>query len=183
MPLPQSGSQLPPGHPPAAGLPIPPSGSGTGTTGMLWTVPAQWQEEQPASNVRRAQYNIPGEAGDAECVVFYFGPGQGGSPLANAQRWAGMFRQPGGGDSLTAMTTTQRSFAGYDVLWVEIGGTYHNVMVGGDPLENAKLLGAIVTGPDASWFFKVTGPEATIEQNRSAFEGLLSSLRQPNDAV
>jgi hypothetical protein len=150
---------------------------------VIWTVPAGWQQEQPASNVRRAQYNIPGAGGDAECVVFYFGPGQGGTPLANAQRWAGMFRQPDGGDSLNSMTTTQRSFAGYDVLWVEISGIYQNIMVGGDPLENARLLGAIVSGPDASWFFKVTGPEATVEQHRSAFENLLASLRQPNEAT
>ena len=143
---------------------------------MQWTIPSQWQEEVPSSNVRRAQYNIPGADGDAECVVFYFGPGQGGGPLANAQRWAGMFRQPDGSDSLAALTTTQRKFAGYEVLWVEIAGIYQNIMVGGDPVENAKLLGAIVEGPDASWFFKVTGPVTTIEANRSAFEELLTSL-------
>ena len=28
--------------------------------------------------MRRAQYRISGSGGDAECVVFYFGPGQGG---------------------------------------------------------------------------------------------------------
>jgi hypothetical protein len=165
-------------QPPAAtGLPAPPPGSGTGVSGLIWDIPKAWTEEQPSSNVRRAQYHVPGGGGDAECVVFYFGPGQGGDPLSNAQRWAGQFSQPDGSSTLEAMKTEQRSFAGYGVLWVEVTGTYQNVMVSGDAFPDYELLGAIVPGPDANWFFKVTGPRATIEENRTLFEEMLSSLR------
>jgi len=40
------------------------------------------------------------------------------------------------------------------------------------------LLGAIAEGPDANWFFKLTGPEATVEAQRAGFEALLKSLRK-----
>ncbi len=172
MPIP--GGQQPPA---STGLQPPPPGSGTGASGMIWDIPGEWTEEQPSSSVRRAQYNIPGTGGDAECVVFYFGPGQGGDPLSNAQRWAGQFSQPDGSNTLEAMKTEPRSFAGYKVLWVEVTGTYKNVMVSADEFPDSQLLGAIVQGPDSNWFFKVTGPRSTVEENRGLFEGMLSSLR------
>jgi hypothetical protein len=40
------------------------------------------------------------------------------------------------------------------------------------------LLGAIAQGPDANWFFRTTGPRATIEAQRAAFDGLIRSLRR-----
>ena len=57
--------------------------------------------------MRRAQYRVPGSAGDGEGVVYYFGPGQGGGPMENAHRWAGMFKQPDGRDSIEVLTTKQ----------------------------------------------------------------------------
>ena len=46
--------------------------------------------------MRHAQYRVPGGNGDGECIVFYFGPGEGGDPMSNARRWAGQFDQPDG---------------------------------------------------------------------------------------
>ncbi len=39
------------------------------------------------------------------------------------------------------------------------------------------LLGAIVRGPDANWFFKALGPAQTLEEHRGRFEALLASIR------
>ena len=36
----------------------------------------------------------PWPGGEAECVVFYFGAGQYGDALANAERWAGQLAPP-----------------------------------------------------------------------------------------
>ena len=38
------------------------------------------------------------------------------------------------------------------------------------------LLGGIAEGPDAPWFFKLTGPAATVESQRNAFGRLLESI-------
>lgn len=190
----QDPSQLPPGHPPldgAASMPggapmggaeivAPPEGSGTGQTGMSWTAPQDWVSEQPSSSMRRAQYRVSGPGGDGECIVFYFGPGQGGTPESNAERWASQFSQPGG-QPATAKTTTMK-VGEISVLMVEVTGKYSGGMpMGGAPakeIENGMLLGAIAEGPDANWFFKFTGPEATLSAQRGAFEQLVKSLRR-----
>jgi hypothetical protein len=132
--------------------------------------------------MRKAQYHVPGEAGDAECIVFYFGPGEGGDALANAQRWAGQFTLSDGRPGAEGMKLNKRTVGDIDVLTVEIAGTYQ----GGfgmqrqqaTPQPNQMLLGAVAEGPDANWFFKLTGPETTVTAQRSAFEALVESLKR-----
>jgi hypothetical protein len=48
----------------------------------------------------------------------------------------------------------------------------------GPERPNYMLLGAIAQGPDANWFFRATGPRATLEAQRAAFDGLIRSLRR-----
>ncbi len=181
----QGAGGLPPGHPPAGGsasaLPAVPAGSGTGETGMSWDAPEGWEWVQPANSMRRAQYKVPGAAGDGECVVYYFGPGQGGDPMSNAQRWAGQFTQPDGSSSMDKLKTETIQVADMSVLMIEVTGTYGGGMPGmgggGASMENHMLLGAVAEGPDANWFFKLTGPQETIEGQRSAFDSLIQSLK------
>lgn len=148
-----------------------------GTQALLWQAPNDWAEEEPSSPMRRAQYRVPGPGGDAELVVFYFGPGQGGDALANAQRWAGQFRQTDGSDSVEAMTTSARKVGDTPVMMVEVGGVYTGGMSGAGESADYHLLGAIAEGPDANWFFKLTGPESTVEAQRTGFDDLVASLR------
>ncbi len=174
-------SELPADHPPIGGgapgeLLPPPPGTGTGAAGLTWTVPSGWTEEQPSSSVRRAQYSVPGPGGDAEMVVFYFGPGQGGDPMSNAARWAEQFTQSDGSSSIDRLQTSEQNVAGLSVLRVEVTGRYQNPMTADPAIENARLLAAIVSGPDANWFFKLTGPDTTIEDQRDEFESLVGSL-------
>ena len=177
---------LPPGHPPvtagsAGSLPPVPEGAGSGEAALAWTAPAGWVSEPPSSPMRRAQYRVPGKAGDGECVVFYFGPGQGGDPMANAQRWAGQFTLPDGQPATGAMKSSQIDAGGLAVTLVEVAGTYSGGMTMGTepakPKPGYRLLGAIAPGPDANWFFKLTGPDATVVEQRGAFESMVKSLK------
>jgi hypothetical protein len=182
VPSHESPEALPPGHPPvdaaAAGSIATAPPAETGAAGLLWDLPAGWIEEAPSSNIRRAQYRAPGEAGDAECVVFYFGPGTGGDPLSNAARWAGQFSQPDGRPSEQVMQTREISVGDLRVVLVEISGNYRNPMVADSEIADAMLLGAIARGPDANWFFKLTGPEETVRAQRESFESMIRSLRR-----
>jgi hypothetical protein len=179
---------LPPGHPPiepdpgtAGTIVPPPPGSGEGAQALLWEPPKSWISEPPASNLRKAQYRVPGPGGDGECVVFYFGPGQGGDPLSNAQRWASQFAPPDGVKPEDAVKTRTYAVGPVQVLEVETTGTYD----GGQTMSAAPpkpqpgfmLLGAVAQGPDANWFFKFTGPEATVRSQRQAFEAMVRSLK------
>jgi len=166
--LPLPGEQVPPGHPPVQAGPL------------TWDVPAGWVEEQPASSMRRAQYRVPGSAGDGECVVYYFGAGQGGDPASNAARWAGQFRQPDGSSSVDLMQVSQLEGTQVPVQIVAVTGTYDGGMTMTDaPAEqmaNHMLLGGIAQGADAPWFFKFTGPEATVRAQRESFVGMMESI-------
>ncbi len=191
---------LPPGHPPAGGMaggmpggmpgsmggsgialpPVDPQG-GLGAAGLVWDAPKSWVAQPPANPMRRAQYKVPGAAGDGELVVFYFGPNQGGPPLDNAQRWAMQFAQPDGADPLSALKTRNGDIHGIPALFVETTGTYNPGTMSGAPAatkENWALLGVVAEGGDANWFFKFTGPKATIEAERAAFEAMIGSVRR-----
>jgi hypothetical protein len=130
--------------------------------------------------MRRAQYRVPGPGGDAELVVFYFGPGQGGTAEDNAVRWAEQFSQPDGSSPVEAMKVHRLEGSAVPVTMVEVTGTYEGGMTmtaePAVPRPGHMLLGGIAEGPDAPWFFKLTGPEATVRGERQAFEQMLRSL-------
>ena len=148
---------------------------------MDWTAPATWVEVPPSSSMRRAQYKVPGPGGDGECAVFYFGPGQGGDAMSNARRWAGQFKRPDGSPALDDLKTTSMTAGARSVLLVEVSGTYDGGMTmtaaPATPKPGYALLGAIVEGPDANWFFKLTGPEATVRDQHDSFLSLIKSLK------
>jgi len=161
-------------------VPSAPAGAEAPAGGQLtWSVPAGWVEEPPSSSMRKAQYALPAASGDAEggqCAVFYFGPGQGGDIQANIDRWASQLTDASGGHPVP--TVAESSVGGRKVLKVSMEGTYTNMM-GGDstPKPGTLLLGEIVEGADANWFFKCTGPKKTMESHRQEFDSLIASVR------
>ena len=180
-------AELPPDHPPTgqtdpnAMLPIPVMSAGAALT---WTMPGEWTHEPPSNPMRQAQYRVPGPAGDGQCVVYYFGAGQGGGPEANAQRWADQFEQPDGSSSREILRTQEGEARGMPLLLVEVTGTYREggmMMTGGPQTTKPDymLKGAIVQGPDANWFFKFTGPEETVQANAEHFQALVDSIQGP----
>jgi hypothetical protein len=155
--------------------------AGGGSGNLAWTAPEGWIEEQPRSAMRKAQYRLaasPGDKEDGECVVSYFGAGQGGDVKSNLDRWAGQFAGGGSTPKFSLMKA-----GGLTIDTIEVRGTYTSspMLTGGGPKPGPKpnymLLGAIVPGADANWFFKCTGPEKTMETNRVRFEELLASVR------
>jgi hypothetical protein len=174
---------VPPGHGGDA-VPGPGPVGGPSPHGELrWDAPGGWTAERPASQMRMAQYRVPAAAGDGEpgeCVVFYFGPGQGGDASSNVARWASQFSAPKGGPAESRVT--EQKVGERLVTRIEVAGTYQptSMAFGGDqppPRPGYMLLGAIVPGGDANWFFRCTGPEKTMQANRQAFDGLVASIR------
>jgi hypothetical protein len=149
--------------------------------GVRWTAPAGWKTEA-ARPMRAATYSIPLAAGDqgiAECVVNYFGPGQGGGVDANIERWQGQGRGADGAPA--ASKIDKRTVRGIAVTLVDASGTYTGMggpmMAGAKPAAGYRLIGAIVEGPGGSVFFKLTGPAKTIAAQQKSFEQLLASIQ------
>ncbi len=169
--------------PAAPAAPPPPAGSGprAAVGGISWAEPAGWQS-LGAQGMRAASYAIPTEEGGevAEMAVFFFGPGQGGDTEANIQRWIGQFKGAGGGPA-EEVRRGARAINGLQVTTLEAKGAYAGaggpMMGGGEAQPGYMMLAAIVDGPQAPVFFKLTGPEAVVEAARARFDALLESLR------
>ncbi len=150
--------------------------------GIRWTAPPTWKA-QGARPMRAATYSVPaapGDKEDAECAVFYFGPGQGGGIEDNITRWIGQFEQPDGKPSRAAAKISRQPFNGVPVSLIDLTGTY---MASAGPMSQTKtpkpgyrLLGAIADSPQGAVFFKLTGPLKTVVAAQPAFQNLLKSL-------
>ena len=165
-----SGGSMPTDIEPAAGVSIQ-------APGVSFSLPADWRNEPPSSSMRMAQASIPGDAGDGQLTVFYFGPGGGGGVDANIDRWVGqMVLDPGTLPRRIRMDLD----GGLVAHWVEVEGTLKPSMMGTGPTEaqaGSRLQGAVVEGPQGPWFFKATGPSATLDGQRDAFFSMLRSLK------
>jgi hypothetical protein len=151
---------------------------------IKWVVPPSWKLQPQASSMRLATYQIrpaPGDRDNAECGVYYFGQGQGGSVEANVDRWVGQFQQANGKSSKNAAKVEKRTIHDLKVTTVDVSGAYTGMggprAPEGPPKQSYRLLGAIVEGPQGSVFFKFTGPAKTVAENQSIFEKMISSLK------
>lgn len=161
---------------PVEGAPSQAPGEGS----IDFDVPASWQTQPPSSNMRLTQAVIPGPGGPGELAVFYFGPGGGGPVDANIQRWVEQMESPEQPQPETFEAN------GYRVTWIDVRGTLKPSMMGSGPTTpqpNSRLLGAVVEGPGGPWFFKATGPDATLTPERDAFIAMLKSVRAKSEAT
>jgi len=141
---------------------------------LEWDDPPQWQKK-PASGMRMASYEIPAAKGDkepAQLNVFVLG----GDVDANIQRWVDEFS----GMKLESVVRNDRQVNEMRQAVVEIPkGKFSGGMGDKGPSDNYGLLGAIVVAPSgAEYFFKLTGPSATIKAARDPFYALLDSMRE-----
>jgi len=168
---------LPPGHP-GAGSDAPAADG----PALQWTAPAEWRTVTPSSSMRRAEWALPKQGSDPEdasLVVFYFGQGQGGGIEQNLDRWYGQFTQPDGRATRALARTATRTVAGMRVTVTDVSGTFAGGMPmgpAGPPKTGWRMLAAIVESPSGPWFFKLTGPTATVEHWKASFETFVSSI-------
>ncbi len=178
VPGPVQGSQRPSLAAPPAGAANPSGAQGGG--GLSWKVPEGWQA-QGERPMRLATFAIPAAEGDpepAELGVFYFGPNEGGGVEPNIDRWVNQF------DDRQGEPKREKGDAnGMPVHLVEVSGTYTASgapMMGGPKTlkPDFRLLGAIVQGPQGAVFFKLTGPQKTVEAARADFDAFISSVQK-----
>lgn len=145
--------------------------------GLTWTAPSGWISKSSTS-MRAATY-VLGE--NAECAVYFFGAGQGGSVAANLERWKDQFTAPDGKPSTAKIANL--TVHGLPVTTIDISGQYTGM--GGPTAKTPstvggfRLLGAIVEGPAGNVFLKFTGPAALVLQNEAKFKQLLDSFAKP----
>lgn len=158
-------------------------------------VPASWKLEKPRSNIIDVELSIlPREDASRTAESQDTRPDKlpplrgrltmmaaGGDVDANIRRWVGQFRLGRDADGKDAMHRDRRRLRGAVAHVLDIAGTYFDTPDGpfGPKVElsDYRMLGAIIEIEGAGkYFVKFYGPAAIVEENREAFEEMLSSL-------
>ena len=137
---------------------------------IAFEAPKEWTKEEPASTMRKAQYKIPDKektAKDAEMTLFFFGPNNT-LLKANLDRW---------GQQMGAEVKPETIEGHHKVTLVDLKGTYTGDAAAG-PMENARMLAAVVEAPDGPWYFKLVGPADTVGDWREEFIKLLKAAKK-----
>jgi hypothetical protein len=144
--------------------------------------PDGWISERPSSSMRVSQYQLPAAPGDAEAaslVVYYFGPGQGGSVDANLERWIGQIQTPDGRSSKDKAKTESTTVNGMKVTLLDVAGTYAGGDMGGggatQSKPNYRMRAAVIETPKGAYFIKLVGPEKTVSRWDQAFREFVNS--------
>ena len=168
---PQEHQQLPPNHPPIGNMNGNGMGNGMGMTGdnddppaLEWKAPDAWKSAPNPNGMRLATYKV---SDDTELVVSR----AGGDVAGNIARWQGQF------EASPKPVQTEKTVKDMKVTEVQIDGAYSNTM---DPSGGTKkdwsMLAAIVQGKGRPYFFKMTGPAATVHGAKKSFDAMIDGL-------
>lgn len=129
--------------------------------------------------MRRAELGVRDGDGTAGLVVYFFGNQGAGSAQANIERWVGQFKNPDG-SPLADVAALKRKVAGFEILQVEVAGTYVGGMGAGSEAvdqPDQRMVATIVNTPKGPYYFKFLGADAVVKRNRAALETLLASMK------
>jgi hypothetical protein len=154
---------LPPGHPDTSGASAP---------RLEYKRPADWQEAAPGE-MRAASFRVPGKDGKQADVSVIPLPGLAGSDLDNVNRWRSQVGLPGVSEAELAKLAQPVEIAGQPASLYEQAGA--NPGSG----EKTIILAAITRREGEAWFFKMTGDDTLVTQQKPAFIEFLKSVSFP----
>jgi len=133
--------------------------------------------------MRAATYTVPAAPGDAEaaeCVVYFFGQGSGGTVEANIERWKGQILKADG--KVADAQIQKRAIHGLPVTAIDSTGTYTGMggpLAPGTPTKiQYRMMGAVIENAGGNLFVKFTGPVKTVTQNKAKFDQFLQSFQK-----
>ena len=166
----------------AGALPPAVGAQGTDLTllGYHAVAPAAWVAQTPSSRFRLAQFAVPGpdSANDAEVVVYFFGPHEGGTPEANMARWREQFSTA---DRPPVRESVRRDSSGaFPITIAEYEGTYRRgVGMGSADSVRAHqaLVAAIAETPRGTLFLQLFGPDSVVAKAHDGFVAFVTAMR------
>lgn len=145
--------------------------------GLSFEVPADWKVNQPRSQMRLLEIAVPPVEGDeksGELVLFAF-PGGAGTVQMNVQRWQQQFYTEDGGHPDIETETIKAGDA--EITVVEAAGRYKTQIPAPVDEPNYRLIGGIYPTARTGYFFKLVGPDKTIQEAGPAFREMLKSMK------
>ncbi len=145
--------------------------------GLSFEVPASWKVNQPRSQMRLLEIAVPPVDGDekpGELVLFAF-PGGAGTVQMNVQRWQQQFSTEDG--SPPDIKTETIKVGDAEITLVEAAGRYRTQIPTPVDEPNFRLIGGIYPTARTGYFFKLVGPDKTIQEAGPAFRAMLKSMK------
>jgi hypothetical protein len=143
--------------------------------GLSGPKPATWQWRAPSSQMRAAEYTVPGaDGGDQAQIVVYQFPG-GGSVENNINRWKTQFRNADG--SPVEAKVQEFEADGMNVTIAELTGEYKG-MGQTEFRPDQILIAAMIEGDGNPVFVQLTGPSKTVSANRDAYITMLRGIKK-----
>ncbi len=161
--------------PPGPATPPPAAESGATPGELAWEAPASFKKVTNPSAMRKATYEAPKVGSDAEAPTMSVIVAGGGVD-ANIDRWVGQFDE----SAKATLQKDKKTVGPFEVTIVRLKGTFSGGggMMGApaSPQSGWALLGAVVVVGKDLWFFKMTGPEASVDAAHADFDKLVDSL-------
>ena len=164
---------MPPGHPPIGAIaPAPLPGAATGTDGLGFNAPAEWQVK-PARSMLWKVFGAPKAEGDAEDAEVTISSLAANIPLkANVERWCGQFDLEGGKPCSEAAQIRELPGAAFPSKVVELAGALKAASMNAGasaPKPGWRMLIVEITMPGKAWYLKMTGPAKTVAKWQDTF--------------
>ena len=102
-------------------------------------------------------------------------PGDVGGPLANVNRWRNQLSLEPVAESELAKLTTSIDVLGGKATVVDMTGT------DGKTGKAARMIAAMVTRKEKTWFYKLMGDATTVAREKDAFVKFVQTVRYPNE--
>ena len=157
-----SPAAMPPGHPDASAAASAPA--------LKYKAPQGWQEVAPGE-MRAASFRIAGQNGKQADVSVIPLPGLAGGDLDNVNRWRGQV-------GLAAVSQEEMTKMAQAVEIDHQPAQLYD-QAGEKGADKAHILGAITRRDGVAWFFKMTGDDALVAQQKPAFIEFLQSVAFP----
>ena len=145
-----------------------------GGDALTWTAPTHWKAK-PGSAMRKGSYAVLGANGEEADMAITAFPGDVGGNLANVNRWRGQL----------GLQPINEADLGSVLNHIDIGDLHVDVVefVNSQSDKPLRMIGAIVPFRDATWFFKLTGPDALVAQEKQTFLSFLQTVKTPGAAT
>ena len=136
-------------------------------------LPAGWQEVPPGE-MRVAAFRVNGQNGKMADVGITPLPGAAGSDLANVNRWRGQVGAAPVSEEELAKLAEPVQIAGQAAQLYDQGGS--NPGSG----DKNRILAAILRREGTTWFFKMTGDDELVAQQKPAFIAFFKTYSLPS---
>jgi hypothetical protein len=153
--------QVPPASPADASATPPP---------IHWTLPAGWTQ-LPRNQIRYASIAVSPAHPELQLSIVPLG-GTGGTLLSNINRWEGQIGLPPSSEDDLKTSVTR----------IDVGGTPVEMFdrTGAQPPDQSvpkRIVAAIATHEDRTWFVKLAGPADQIQEQIANFQAFVQSIR------